>query len=88
MISDKSYVCLHVLAGDRPVLYACREDGDLVLACGGEDHRQSADDWKVAHLGHALDRDTTVAEVADLPEGTQAERAAVGEPWILSASTV
>lgn len=60
------------------MLYACREDGDLVLACGEDDHQQSADDWKVVHRAHLLDRDATLAEIDDLADGERAERAAGG----------
>lgn len=63
------------------MLYACREDGDLVLACGADDHQQSTDDWKVVHRGHLLDLDASLIGIVDLAENEQAERAAVEEPW-------
>lgn len=81
MADLKCYACTHVLAANRPVLYACREDGDLILACGGEDHDQSTDDWKVVHPSHLFDGDPTLTAAADLREGEQAERPTVGAPW-------
>lgn len=84
MRDDKSYVCTHVLLADRPVLYACREGGDLVLACGGDDHEQSTDDWKVVHAEHLVDLDATLHPLGDLADGEQAERSAVGQAWLVS----
>jgi hypothetical protein len=78
---DKCYACIHVFSAARPVLYVCREYGDLILTCGGRDHEQSADDWKVIHRSHLLDLDASLAEVVDVADDEQFERAAVGEPW-------
>lgn len=82
MSAEKCYVCVHVFAAVRPVLYACRDDGDLVFACGGDDHRQDAADWKVVHQGHLLSGDTALADAAGLlDDGEEMERSAVGHPW-------
>ena len=84
MDSNKTYECLHVMVGDRPVLYVCREDGDLVVACGADDHAQSAEDWKVVHAQHVVDDDASLAEIIELPDGMQAERFTVGGLWTRS----
>jgi hypothetical protein len=78
---DKCYVCSHVLAAARPVLYASRQDGDLIMSCGGDDHDQSTDDWEVVHRGHLLELDAELDAIPDLADNEQARRAAVGEPW-------
>ncbi len=78
---QQCYICMHVFAAGRPVLYVCRDQGDWILACGGDDHRQSPEDWKVAHIGHLLEDDTSLQTITDLQDGEQAERAAVGGQW-------
>ena len=78
---DKCYACTHVLAAARPVLYACRKDGDLILACGGDDHDQSTEDWEVVPRGHVLELDAELDAIPDLAGNEQARRTAVGEPW-------
>jgi len=80
--ADKSYACLHVIAGERPVLYACREDGDLTFSCGADDQVQSVTDWKVIHRTHLTDLDATVIGALDLADGEQAVRAELAEPWV------
>lgn len=82
VFEDKAYVCVHVLTAARPVLYVCREDDDLMFTCGGTDHEQSADDWKVLHARHLFDADPSLAEAASVAEGKQVERTAVGGPCI------
>lgn len=44
---------------ERPVLPACRNDGDWIMAYGRDDHEQSAQDWGVIHLARLLDCDAT-----------------------------
>lgn len=82
-VSDpKAYVCTHVFSGARPVLYLYRdEDGDQILACGGNDHEQSADDWTVVHLAHELAKDDTVGLIVDMARGERAERRSVADSW-------
>lgn len=82
MPTDKSYACLHVVAGVRPVLYACREDGDLMFSCGADDHDQSIADWKVVHRAHLTNADSTIIAVVDVANGEQAVRSAIAEPWV------
>jgi len=72
---------VHVLSAARPVLYACREAGDMIFACGADDHGQSTDYWKVVHRGHLLALDTSRAAITDLADSEQAERVVLGEPW-------
>ena len=78
---NKCYACTHVIDAQRPVLYVCREAEDWMFACGGDDHAQSTDDWKVLHAGHLLSQDDTLRHVMDLDVDQQAERSATDEPW-------
>lgn len=78
---EKCYACFHVFTAERPVLYMCVEDNETVLACGGDDHLQRADDWKVVHLGHLLAADPTLRAIDGLADGEQAERSHVGGLW-------
>lgn len=79
--AEKAYSCLHCLSGERPVLYVCREDGDLIFSCGANDHEQSPADWLVVHGHHLLDLDPGLHAVIDVADGSQAEREALGAPW-------
>jgi hypothetical protein len=68
-----------ILDGADPVLLVTHEhDGWWQLLDGGEFDREGA---VAVHAGHVLAEDLTVLELADLPRGWEAERAAVGEPW-------
>jgi hypothetical protein len=76
----KAYICSHVFHASRPVLLVVREDGDWSLLCG-DTHDFEGHLPKVVGIGHLLDRDPSINEVLDLPDGHEAERAAVGAPW-------
>jgi hypothetical protein len=78
----KCYVCVHVFVGALPVLLVAHEsDGAWSFVCGGV-HPDSPESYRVVGVGHLLGRDPSLHDCADLPEGFEAERAAVGEPWI------
>ena len=79
----KSYVCTHVFDRSRPVLLVTRPDGDFCALCGYE-HPEDANPYRVVGFGHVLDDDSSVAEVLDPGPNQEAERAAVGEPWVRS----
>ena len=81
MADSKCYVCTHIFADERPVLYMCRDAGDHILACGGDDHVQSPDSWRVVHLSHLLEQDASLKVVGELIDGQQAERSAVERVW-------
>ena len=57
------------------------EDGDWGMSCGGI-HPQSADFWKAVGIGHMLINDPTIDDTLDLKEGHEAERIAIGAPWV------
>ena len=78
-----AYLCPHVFTETRPVLLVAREAGDWQFLCGHDDHGD--DDCHVVGVGHLIDRDRSLDELADLPEGFEAARESVGSPWIRMA---
>lgn len=79
---SKSYVCIHVFEGCRPVLLVSRQDGDWCFLCGGTDHAQSAESYRVVGLGHVVRRDRSLEDVLDLEPNWEAERADVFSAWL------
>ena len=77
----KTYICSHLFAKTRPILLIVHEDGDWMFMCGKGDHGGS-EDCHVVGVGHLVKRDPSINECADLPDGFEAERKAVGEPWL------
>ena len=70
-----------VVSGAEDVLHVVRdEDGAWQLLCGTVD----ADDPKVFHLHHAIDRDPTLLDVLGLESGQRADRGARDRPWALA----
>lgn len=80
----KSYVCIHVFDGTKPVLYMTRPEGDWCALCG-DDHPDDASSYRVVGLGHVIEQDPTVAAVLDLGANEEAERDVVGGPWVRSS---
>jgi hypothetical protein len=76
------YVCPHVFEKTRPILYVCRDDGDWQFLCGGYDHVD--DEGHLVGVGHLVERDPTLNELADLKPNWEAERDEVGGKWIYS----
>ena len=74
------YICSHVFNATRPVLLVAHEQGDFMFMCGAADHESK--DTHVVGVGHLVERDPTLNECADLPEGFEAERSAVGNSWL------
>lgn len=64
----------------------CRDQGDLILTCGADDHEQLADDWKVVHSAHFLGHASGVI-AKDLADGYEAERETSDSSWLRSAVT-
>jgi len=72
-----------VLEGRRPALQIVHfENGHWGVA--------DAIDWPkvrnmtATHLRHVLEQDPTIAELATMQPGYQADRDAVGDPWVIS----
>jgi hypothetical protein len=76
--ATRSFVTQPVLDGSEPVRSVVHDDDeDWQLLCGTVD----ADDPKLFHLHHALDRDPSLLEVLDLEPGERADRDEPGDPW-------
>ena len=69
-----------VLEDGAPILRVTHDDDDgcWQFLCGTTDDPADA---RVVGLGEMYARDATVGELADLPEGWKAWRAAPGLPW-------
>ena len=83
----KAYVCLHVFTQTRRVLLVIHhEDGDWSFMCGHTDHG-GAEDIRVVGVGHLVAADPSLHACADLPNGYEAERNAVGDSWLRGPTT-
>jgi hypothetical protein len=68
-----------VIEGGEPVLSVARdEDGEWHLGSGSAPR---ADDTRLVHLFHALDRDPSLLSALDLEPGQRADRKAPGKRW-------
>ena len=78
-ISTAAFTTSRVLEDGFPVLMVSHdEEGDWQFLCGTTNEYK---DCRLVCLGCALERDGTLAEIADLPEGWLAFRDYVGGPW-------
>ncbi len=78
----KTYICTHVFHKTKPVLLVVHNrEGDWAFVCGGP-HEDSASAYRVVGVGHLTSDDPTLNQCADLPLGFEAERSALGVPWI------
>lgn len=76
-----------VLSGRAPALQVVHfDDGYWGISDGH--HVPSAKNLEPTHIWHVVGRDRTLAELATLPPGHQADRDHVGEPWVISPITV
>jgi hypothetical protein len=62
--NQKSYVCIEVFNGERPVLLVSRQDGDWCFLCGGGHPDESAS-YRVVGISHPIGDDPTLVEVLD-----------------------
>jgi hypothetical protein len=68
-----------VLEESLPILLVSHDEGgDWQFLCGTTNRTE---DGRIVSLGCILERDRTLAEVADLPEGWRASRTAKGAAW-------
>lgn len=68
-----------VIHNGLPVLLVSHDaDGDWRFLCGTTNQ---VEDAAVVSLGGILQRDQSLLDLGDLPEGWQARREGVGEPW-------
>ena len=83
---EKAYVCLHIFDASRPVLLVVRSDSDWSFLCGDE-HGDTAANYRVVGKGHILDRDPSLRELADLAPNWEAERTSASGVWVRKPST-
>ncbi len=79
MIEIEAYVCSHVFQAVRPVLLVAVEEGDWMFLCGTLHDEQ--EHYHLVGINHLTERDPTLAEVLDLPDGFETEREIVGGTW-------
>jgi hypothetical protein len=75
------FSCGHVMRGERPALLVSHEGGDWQFVCGAHDHDAKIEPFHVS-VGILVSRDPSLSAIADLPPGWNAERSAIGNPWI------
>jgi hypothetical protein len=81
------FSCGHVMRAERPALLVSHDGGDWQFMCGNDDHDGQREPFHVS-IGIIVSRDQTLNDVADLPSGWEAERRAVGMPWIRTRTGV
>jgi len=73
-----------VLDGALPALtVAHSEDGDWMVGDGVNDPNEPGA-TVATHISHVVERDQSVAALASLPPGKQADRDAPGGAWVVS----
>lgn len=74
------YVCDHVFKKERPVLLVIRDpDGYWQFLCG--DDSDTEGDCHLVGVGHLIDRDASLTDMAELSICSGAERASVQDEW-------
>jgi hypothetical protein len=74
-----SFTTRPVLEEGHPILLVSHDaDGDWQFLCGTTNRTE---DCKIVSLGAMYQRDSSIGEVADLPEGWRAERQDAQSPW-------
>jgi hypothetical protein len=73
-----------VLDGDLPALQIVHfADNSWAIADGVNDPNEP-DACVATHIWHAVEQNSSLAALASLPPGYQANREAVGEAWVVS----
>ena len=73
------------MRGERPALLVSHDGGDWQFVCGNDDHDAQKEPFHIS-IAIIISRDQSLHEVADLPAGWEAERKALGMPWIKTRS--
>jgi hypothetical protein len=79
MPHEAVYICGHVFAGLRPIVFVSRVGGEWQFLCGGEHEDDEAP--HVVGLEHITSQDSSILELYDLPAGWEAERDSAFGPW-------
>lgn len=74
------FVCDHVFARKRPILYVTHdEDGYWQFLCGHTDHTEAS--IKIISLGQAARIDGSINDLHEMPYSQGAERELPGNEW-------
>lgn len=80
--NTSAFTCRHVWEQTAPILYVSHdEDGDWQFLCGGQHGDETGEKPVLVCLQHVVERDPTIAELAELCTLHQAERDGVGAKW-------
>lgn len=87
--STIAFVCRHITEEGAPVLYAAHDldeerGEEWVFLCEPEEH--DTDDLAIQHLIHIAVRNPSIVELANLPIGSDAERASSGTAWLTTTA--
>lgn len=74
-----------VLRGERPALEVVHAPDGSWLVGDGVDDPNVPGASVAAHIGHVVERNSSVAGLATMPPGSIAQRDAPGQPWTVSA---
>jgi hypothetical protein len=77
---EAAYVCSHVFGNTHPVLLVSRAGGDWKCLCG-DDH-DPGEPMQIIGWRDLVERDTTLAELMNLPDDWEAARLSVSARWI------
>jgi hypothetical protein len=73
------FVCPHIFQDSRPILLVIHDEGDWQCLCGEDDHDEKG---HLVGMGHLTDRDSSINELVDLPNGFEAGRDSVSSDWV------
>lgn len=81
-----AFICSHIFENSKPILLVSHEGGDWQFLCG-EIHDLD-EKPKVVGIGHLVERDPTLNEIAQIPVDHEAEREKVGSGWLITRCKV
>ena len=76
------FTCNHILNGERPILYVShdKDDSSWQFLCGHSDHTD--ENIRLIGLGQAVEIDSSINDLFEMPEGVCAERNSIKEKWV------
>ncbi len=75
------FTCSHVFSREKPILYVAHDsEGDWQFLCGEEGHAE--EDSKIISLKQAVELDSSINDLYEMPLGMGAERRALKEKWV------
>jgi hypothetical protein len=80
--NTSAFTCRHVGEQAASILYVAHdEDGDWQFFCGGQHGDETGEKPVLVCLQHVVERDPSVADLAEMCTHHQAERDSVGAKW-------